>query len=64
MCCKVERWTATFHISSFLCSTDYLLGVDITEKEKSVSIDVTGLSHREITLLTCLVEVMKEKGGS
>lgn len=50
--------------SIYEVSTDYLLGVDITEKEKSVSIDVTGLSHREITLLTCLVEVMKEKGGS
>ena len=50
--------------SIYEVSTDYLLGVDITEKEKSVSIDVTGLSNREITLLTCLVEVMKEKGGS
>lgn len=40
-------------------STDYILGLD-----RAQSIDVTGLTHREIALLTCLVEIMKEKGSS
>ncbi len=44
-------------------STDYILGMDGRRYENDSFIDVTGLSNREIKVVTELVNVMKEKGN-
>ena len=44
-------------------STDYILGVNKNGGADAIYIDVTGLTQREISVLSALVDAMKEKGN-